>query len=176
MQKFNYTPSNPFSGSVSSLAIGAGMVVVPLAYPFGIRIGRMRILGPTAVTIIFVIGGLALLAFTVREIMQARKLIAQGGEITVEGGKVTIPVVRKKRSSTSRSCFRRWNTPNSTRRKTNSKFRCPPTITSSAARFSKTRRRSMRSSPFSTNSIAGQQFRTVRKHDVRKPAPLKLTV
>lgn len=56
----------------------------------------MRILGPTAVTIIFVIGGLALLAFTVREIMQARKLIAQGGEITVEGGKVTIPVVRKK--------------------------------------------------------------------------------
>ena len=89
MQKFSYTPSNPFSGSVSSLAIGAGMVVVPLVYPFGIRIGRMRILGPTAVTIIFVIGGLALLAFTVREIMQARKLIAQGGE-------VTIPVVRKK--------------------------------------------------------------------------------
>lgn len=38
MQKFNYTPSNPFSGSVSSLAIGAGMVVVPLVYPFGIRI------------------------------------------------------------------------------------------------------------------------------------------
>ena len=33
MQKFNYTPSNPFSGSVSSLAIGAGMVVVPLVYP-----------------------------------------------------------------------------------------------------------------------------------------------
>ena len=96
MQKFNYTPSNPFSGSVSSLAIGAGMVVVPLVYPFGIRIGRMRILGPTAVTIIFVIGGLALLALTVREMMQARKLIAQGGEITVEGGKVTIPVVRKK--------------------------------------------------------------------------------
>ena len=48
MQKFNYTPSNPFSGSVSSLAIGAGMVVVPLVYPFGIRIGRMPILGATA--------------------------------------------------------------------------------------------------------------------------------
>ena len=50
MQKFNYTPSNPFSGSVSSLAIGAGMVVVPLVYPFGIRIGRMRILGPVSYT------------------------------------------------------------------------------------------------------------------------------
>ena len=95
MQKFNYTPSNPFSGSVSSLAIGAGMVVVPLVYPFGIRIGRMRILGPTAVTLIFVIGGLALLAFTVLEIMKARKLIAQGGEITVDGDIVTIPVVKK---------------------------------------------------------------------------------
>lgn len=95
MQKFNYTPTNPFSGSISSLAIGAGMVIVPLVYPFGIRIGRMRILGPTAVTVIFVIGGLALLAFTVREIMQARKLIAQGGEITVDGDQVTIPVVKK---------------------------------------------------------------------------------
>lgn len=95
MQKFNYTPNNPFSGSISSLAIGAGMVIVPLVYPFGIRIGRMRILGPTAVTVIFVIGGLALLAFTVREIMQARKLIAQGGEITVDGDQVTIPVVKK---------------------------------------------------------------------------------
>lgn len=95
MQKFNYTPTNPFSGSVSSLAIGAGMVIVPLVYPFGIRIGRMRILGPTAVTVIFVIGGLALLAFTVREIMQARKLIAQGGEISVDSDQVTIPVVKK---------------------------------------------------------------------------------
>ena len=94
MQKFNYTPSNPFSGSVSSLAIGAGMVIVPLVYPFGIRIGRMPILGATATTVIFVVGGLALLAFTAREIMQARKLIAQGGEITVDGERVTIPVVK----------------------------------------------------------------------------------
>ena len=85
MQKFSYTPTNPFSGSLSSLAIGAGMVIVPLVYPFGIRIGRMPILGATATTIIFVVGGLALLTFTVREIMQARKLIAQ----------VTIPVVKK---------------------------------------------------------------------------------
>lgn len=40
----------------------------------------MPILGATATTIIFVVGGLALLTFTVREIMQARKLIAQGGK------------------------------------------------------------------------------------------------
>ena len=47
MQKFSYTPTTPFSGSLSSLAIGAGMV------------------------------------------------IAQGGEITVDGDLVTIPVVKK---------------------------------------------------------------------------------
>lgn len=96
MQKFNYTPTNPFSGSLSSLAIGAGMVIVPLVYPFGIRIGRMPILGATATTVIFVVGGLTLLAFTAREIMQARRLIAQGGEITVDGDLVTIPVVKKR--------------------------------------------------------------------------------
>ena len=79
MQKFNYTPTNPFSGSLSSLAIGAGMVIVPLVYPFGIRIGRMPILGATATTVIFVVG----------------RLIAQGGEITVDGDLVTIPVVKK---------------------------------------------------------------------------------
>ena len=95
MQKFSYTPTNPFSGSLSSLAIGAGMVIVPLVYPFGIRIGRMPILGATATTVIFVVGGLTLLAFTAREIMQARRLIAQGGEITVDGDLVTIPVVKK---------------------------------------------------------------------------------
>ena len=94
MQKFNYTPTNPFSGSLSSLAIGAGMVIVPLVYPFGIRIGRMPILGATATTVIFVVGGLALLAFTAREIMQARRLIAQGGEITVDGERVTSPVAQ----------------------------------------------------------------------------------
>lgn len=72
------------------------MVVVPLVYPFGIRIGRMAHPRPDGRHDHLRDRGLALLAFTVREIMQARKLIAQGGEITVEGGKVTIPVVRKK--------------------------------------------------------------------------------
>lgn len=37
MQKFSYTPTNPFSGSLSSLAIGAGMVIVPEYYPFIFR-------------------------------------------------------------------------------------------------------------------------------------------
>mgnify|MGYP000027947145 CR=1 FL=1 len=95
MKTFNYTPTSPVMSKLSTIGISLFMIVFPLVAPFGIRIGRMPILGATATTIIFVVGGLALLTFTVREIMQARKLIAQGGEITVDGDLVTIPVVKK---------------------------------------------------------------------------------
>lgn len=94
MQKFNYTPTNPFSGSLSSLAIGAGMVSYPW-YILSASASAACPSGATATTVIFVVGGLTLLAFTAREIMQARRLIAQGGEITVDGDLVTIPVVKK---------------------------------------------------------------------------------
>ena len=137
MQKFSYTPTNPFSGSLSSLAIGAGMVIVPLVYPFGIRIGRMPILGATATTIIFVVGGLALLTFTVREIMQARKLIAQGGEITVDGD---FPAL-----SDELACL-------------------PPTM-SSAAHSSKAPMRSTPSSPPSNNRIYTTNKQRFAIHD-----------
>ena len=73
------------------------MIVFPLIAPFGIRIGRMRILGPTAVTVIFVAGGIALLIFTLLEIRKARVLAAQGASITVDGDTVTYPVVKKDR-------------------------------------------------------------------------------
>ena len=35
---FNYTPNSVFTNQWSSLAFGIGMVVVPLIYPFGLRI------------------------------------------------------------------------------------------------------------------------------------------
>jgi len=54
MRTFNYTPSSPFSGKLTNLGISLVMIVFPLVAPFGIRIGSMRILGPTAVTILFV--------------------------------------------------------------------------------------------------------------------------
>ena len=95
MKTFNYASTSSIKENLTSLILGVALIVIPIVYPFGIRIGRMPILGATATTIIFVVGGLALLTFTVREIMQARKLIAQGGEITVDGDLVTIPVVKK---------------------------------------------------------------------------------
>lgn len=68
------------------------MIVFPLVAPFGIRIGSMRILGPTAVTILFVAGGAVLLLCTLLEIRKARALAAAGGRITIDGDRVTFPV------------------------------------------------------------------------------------
>ena len=76
MRTFNYTPSSPFSGKLTNLGISLVMIVFPLVAPFGIRIGSMRILGPTAVTILFVAGGAVLLLCTLLEIRKARALAA----------------------------------------------------------------------------------------------------
>lgn len=95
MRTFNYTPSSPFSGKLTNLGISLVMIVYPLVAPFGIRIGSMRILGPTAVTILFVAGGAVLLLCTLLEIREARALAAAGGRITIDGDRVTFPVVRK---------------------------------------------------------------------------------
>ena len=72
MKTFNYTPASPVMSKLSTIGISLFMIVFPLIAPFGIRIGRMRILGPTAVTVIFVVGGIALLIFTLLEIRKAR--------------------------------------------------------------------------------------------------------
>ena len=95
MKTFNYTPASPVMSKLSTIGISLFMIVFPLIAPFGIRIGRMRILGPTAVTVIFVVGGIALLIFTLLEIRKARVLAAQGASITVDGDTVTYPVVKK---------------------------------------------------------------------------------
>lgn len=95
MKTFNYTPGSPLMSKLSTLGIALFMIVFPLIAPFGIRIGRMRILGPTAVTVIFVVGGIALLVMTLLEIRKARVLAATGAAITVDGDVVTYPAVKK---------------------------------------------------------------------------------
>ena len=64
MKTFNYAPASPIKDNITMLAVSVGMVVVPLVYPFGIRIGSTRILGPTSTAIVFIIGGLVLLVIT----------------------------------------------------------------------------------------------------------------
>ena len=92
---FNYTPNSVFTNQWSSLAFGIGMVVVPLIYPFGLRIRRVHILSPTVLSTILVIGGILLLWFTLQSMRKAKALIAQGGTIKVEGNSVTYPSIEK---------------------------------------------------------------------------------
>ena len=77
------------------LAVSVGMVVVPLVYPFGIRIGSTRILGPTSTAIVFIIGGLVLLVITLNKVRLARALAANGGKIVVDADSVTYPIIKK---------------------------------------------------------------------------------
>ena len=80
MKTFNYAPASPIKDNITMLAVSVGMVVVPLVYPFGIRIGSTRILGPTSTAIVFIIGGLVLLVITLNKVRLAR---------------VTYPIIKK---------------------------------------------------------------------------------
>ena len=92
---FSYTPQSALTNQWSSLAFGIGMVVVPLIYPFGLRIRRAVILSPEVFSAILIIGGVLLLIMTYFDIRKARVLAAQGGTITVDKGRVTYPEVNK---------------------------------------------------------------------------------
>lgn len=96
-KSFNYTPKSILTNRLSGLAFGVGMVVVPLIYPFGLRIRRAYILSPAVLSTIFIIGGILLLLFTFYEMWTARTLIMQGGMIKIDGGRVTYPVVKKRK-------------------------------------------------------------------------------
>lgn len=100
MKTFNYSPTGLFTGRLTNLGIALCMIVVPLVYPFGLRIGRLRVLGPGAVTAIFVIGGVLLLLFTLLEIRKARILAAANGTITVDDDRVSYPVVKNGAAAT----------------------------------------------------------------------------
>ena len=91
---FNYTPKSVFTNQLSSLAFGIGMIVIPAIYPFGIRIRRAEILSPAVFSTILIIGGVLLLVLTFFNMRKARALIAQGGTIKIDGGRVTYPVIK----------------------------------------------------------------------------------
>lgn len=90
-----YTPKSALTNQWSSLAFGIGMVIVPLIYPFGLRIRRAVILSPEVLSTILIICGALLLLMTFFSIRKARVLAAQGGTITVDKGRVTYPEVNK---------------------------------------------------------------------------------
>ena len=92
---FSYTHKSAVTNQWSSLAFGIGMVIVPLIYPFGLRIRRAVILSPEVLSTILIICGALLLLMTFFSIRKARVLAAQGGTVTVDKGRVTYPEVNK---------------------------------------------------------------------------------
>lgn len=69
---FSYTPKSALTNQWSSLAFGIGMVIVPLIYPFGLRIRRAVILSPEVLSTILIICGALLLLMTFFSIRKAR--------------------------------------------------------------------------------------------------------
>ncbi len=90
-RRFGYTPASIFTNQLSNLAFGLGMVVVPLVFPFGVRIRRLQILSPAVFSTILILGGALLLLFTFLGMRKARALKAEGGSISVDGDRVTYP-------------------------------------------------------------------------------------
>lgn len=95
MKTFNYASTSSIKENLTSLILGVALIVIPIVYPFGIRIGAKPILGPIPTMILMIIAGLYMLYTVYRKIRNARTLSAQGGVITVEEDRVTYPVIRK---------------------------------------------------------------------------------
>ena len=71
-RSFNYTPASIFTNQWSNLAFGVGMIVIPILFPFGLRIRHLRILSPAVFSTILIVGGVLLLFFTWRSMRNAR--------------------------------------------------------------------------------------------------------
>ena len=95
MATFNYSSKSSIKDNLTEILVGAGLIIVPVVYPFGIKVGTLRILGPLPTAIILALVGLYMLFRAWRKIHKARKLAAKSCIITVDGDKVTYPVIVK---------------------------------------------------------------------------------
>lgn len=96
MRAFNYTPDSPIRNSLTTIGISLVMILLPIYSPFGLRIGSLRVFSPAVFSTIMIIGGIALLIFTISDIRKARALAKNGGgKITVDGDQVTWPDIKK---------------------------------------------------------------------------------
>lgn len=61
MKTFNYSSKASIKDNLTEILIGAALIIGPIVYPFGIKIGATRILGPLPTAIILAIAGLFML-------------------------------------------------------------------------------------------------------------------
>lgn len=95
MKTFNYASTSSIKDNLTFLLVGAALIIFPIVHPFGIRIGVKPILGPIPTTIILIIAGLYMLYTAFRKIRHGRALAAKGGQITVDGDRITYPNIQK---------------------------------------------------------------------------------
>ncbi len=95
MKTFDYYPKSVLKGNITEIVAGIALIVVPIVYPFGLRIGSTRILGPTPTAVILIIAGLYLLYLAYSHVREAKMMSAKSCQITVDDTKVTYPKIRK---------------------------------------------------------------------------------
>lgn len=95
MRTFKYSSKPSIKDSLTEILIGIALIVVPLVYPFGLKIGTLRILGPVPTTVIMIVAGLLLFYSAYNKYRKARLLSAGNSMITVDGDTVTYPVLKK---------------------------------------------------------------------------------
>ncbi|MDE6000117.1 MAG: hypothetical protein K2H04_08650, partial [Bacteroidaceae bacterium] len=89
MKTFKYGSKSVVKDNLTTIGLSLLMIVVPIVYPFGIRIGRLRVLGPLPTAIIFIAIGLFILVKVLLSIRQAHALAAKDCVITVDDDRVT---------------------------------------------------------------------------------------
>lgn len=92
---FSYHSKASLKDNLTEILVGIALIVVPIVYPFGIRIGATRVLGPLPTTIILGLVGIYFLVKVFRKVRKANALAAQNCVITVEDEKITYPVLKK---------------------------------------------------------------------------------
>lgn len=67
MATFNYSSKSSIKDNLTEILVGAGLIIVPVVYPFGIKVGTLRILGPLPTAIILALVGLYMLIQSLAE-------------------------------------------------------------------------------------------------------------
>ena len=94
-QTFSYCSKSVIKDNMTELLVGVALIVGPIIFPFGIKIGATRILGPLPTAIILILVGLYMSFRVFKKYRQARILASRNSEITVEDERITYPMLKK---------------------------------------------------------------------------------
>lgn len=94
-KQFSYTPKEGFMSYLWAFLAPVMVIVVPVVWPFGIRIGRMVILPYPYSAVVLIIIGICVLIYQFRRYKRENLLKRQGHPIVVDEDKITFTTVAK---------------------------------------------------------------------------------